>query len=110
MRESSEGQRLNSRESCPKYGLELAAPAVRNVLREEEASEGARTPTATRNMGSSQLGRTAPDKRRRPQAGLPDAARQEKRPSLPRAEIGISARAVFLLPLIAWVSTQHADT
>ena len=44
MRESSEGQRLNSRESCPKYGLELAAPAVRNVLRGEEASEGARTP------------------------------------------------------------------
>ena len=29
MRESSEGQRLNSRESCPKYGLELAGPVVR---------------------------------------------------------------------------------
>ena len=49
----AQGQRIARRrgaraqlQSCPKYGLELAAPAVRNILREEEDSEGARTPPA----------------------------------------------------------------
>ena len=35
-----------SPEGSSKYGLELAGPVVRNILREEEDSEGARTPPA----------------------------------------------------------------
>ena len=75
------GQRLMSSICCsnrargPCGFAKHHPPSETSSARRTTRKEPGRLPT--RNGGSSQLGRTAPDKRRRPQAGLPAATDRE---------------------------------